>query len=247
MKIRFFGTSDGVPTATRKCTSLALETNGKIYAIDMGAPFVHNLLKSGKTVDDVNAVFITHTHTDHVQDLYAYASIISWYYKNSTANIYLPEIDLADAIKNYYKTCEKSDLSDRVKFTLYDENTVYQDENVKVTFIPTKHIAWMNRPSYSVMFETEGKRVLFSGDLSNNLNKDDFPKVLYDNHFDAVILELAHFEMSEVLPHLNKCNIDNLFFNHVNNRHRKEDDINEYKKTAKSNVVIVNDDDCYEI
>ena len=247
MKIRFFGTSDGVPTATRKCTSLALETNGKIYAIDMGAPFVHNLLKSGKTVDDVNAVFITHTHTDHVQDLFAYASIISWYYKDSTANIYLPEINLADAIKNFYKATDNSDLSDRVKFTLYDKSTVYEDENVKVTFIPTGHLEWANRPSYAIMFEVEGKKVLFSGDLSNGLKKDDYPAVLYNEHFDAVILELAHFEMSEVLPHLNKSDIDNLFFNHVNNRHRKEDDIIAYSKTTKTNVVIVKDDDCYEI
>ena len=97
------------------------------------------------------------------------------------------------------------------------------------------------------MFEAEGKKVLFSGDLSNNLKKDDYPTVLYNEHFDAVILELAHFEMSEVLPHLNKSDIGTIFFNHVNNRHRKEDDIVAYSKTTNTNVVIVKDDDCYEI
>ena len=66
MKLKFLGTSHGVPAADRYCSSLMVETGGKTFIIDAGAPLIDLLLRNQKKPSDVSAIFTTHAHGDHV-------------------------------------------------------------------------------------------------------------------------------------------------------------------------------------
>jgi len=66
MKITFLGTSCGVPQKDRYCSATLVESGGRAYLVDAGAPVTELMRERGMTPCDLSAVFITHMHGDHV-------------------------------------------------------------------------------------------------------------------------------------------------------------------------------------
>ena len=222
MKITFLGTSHGVPAADRYCSSAMIEINDAVYLIDAGAPVIDLLIRKGVDVNRVRAVFTTHLHGDHVFGVIQMASLFNWYFKNTSADFYLTEQAGVDVIKKTIETIDGT-LCERVRLKLMTESTVYEDENIRVTPFPTQHLAVLDRPAYSYLVEANGKKVLFSGDLSNRLAKEDFPPYALENEVDLMICEMAHFGPEHALPYLEKCRARELIFNHVFPLHKLDE------------------------
>lgn len=224
MKITFLGTSHGVPASDRYCSSSMIEVNGSVYLIDAGAPVIDLLIRKGVDLNAVKAVFTTHLHGDHVFGVIQMVSLFNWYFKNTNADFYLTEQAGIDALRNTIETID-GPLCGRVQLKLMTAETVYEDENIRVIPFPTQHLAALNRPAYSYLIEAGGKKVLFSGDLSYGLEKQDFPAYALKNEVDLMICEMAHFGVEHVAPYLEKCRAKELVFNHVFPLH-KLDEIN---------------------
>jgi len=71
MELLFLGTSSGTPTKSRNVTGLALieEKGSTWYLIDCGEGTQHQLLHTKLSVNDLQAIFITHVHGDHCYGL----------------------------------------------------------------------------------------------------------------------------------------------------------------------------------
>lgn len=71
MDLLFLGTSSGTPTKQRNVTGLALMEDGGSgwYLIDCGEATQHQLLHTPLSVNDLQAIFITHVHGDHCYGL----------------------------------------------------------------------------------------------------------------------------------------------------------------------------------
>lgn len=214
MKITFLGTSHGVPAADRYCSSTMIEINNSVYLIDAGAPVIDLLIRKGVDLSRVKSVFTTHLHGDHVFGVIQMASLFNWYFKTADADFYLTEQAGVDVIKSAIETIDGA-LCDRVRLNLMTEATVYEDENIRVTPFPTQHLSQLNRPAYSYLIEAEGKKIFFSGDLSNRLAMGDFPPYTLENEVDLMICEMAHFGPEHAAPYLEKCRAKELLFNHV--------------------------------
>lgn len=245
MKITFLGTSHGVPAADRYCSSAMIETGDSVYLIDAGAPTIDLLIRRGVNLDAVKAVFTTHLHGDHVFGVIQMASLFNWYFKTTDADFYLTEQAGVDAVKNVIETVDNP-LCERVRLKLMAENTVYEDKNIRVTPYPTRHLAHANRPAYSYLIEAEGKKVLFSGDLSGRLEKQDFPAYALENEVDLMICEMAHFGVEHVSSYLEKCRAKELLFNHVFPLH-KLDEINALNGKYPYPIRTVDDGDEIEL
>ncbi len=215
MRITFLGTSHGVPAADRYCSSTMIEVNGSLYFIDAGAPLIDILLRRGADLDRVRAIFTTHIHGDHTNGIPALADLFSWYFKTTSVDIYMTEQAGIDAFSAMVRTVEGGLDEARVRFRLMTADTVYEDENIRVTPWPTRHLAAAGRPAYSYLVEAEGKKALFSGDLSQRLEQGDFPAYALANEVDLMVCEMAHFGVEHVLPYLEKCRAKRLLFNHV--------------------------------
>ena len=90
---------------------------------------------------------------------------------------------------------------------------LYDDGVIRVTPFPTRHMG--DRPAFSYLVEAEGKKVMFSGDLSPRLTGDDFPAYTLGSEVDLLVCEMAHFGVSEVTPWLERCQAKKVLFNHV--------------------------------
>lgn len=246
MKVTFFGTSHGVPSATRYCSCAMVETSGNAYLIDCGAPAIEKMLKRGMSLNELKAIFLTHCHGDHCNELLNLVDLTNWYFKKTSYDVYTPETEFSDKLVDLMEFTSNCKLDDkRIRFKKASEGVVYDDGAVKITYIPTQHLDTWGRPAFSVLVEAEGKRVLFTGDMSPNLRGKDFPTLATEEETDGVICELAHFGMDELRPYLEKCKTKKFFFTHVFPL-SKYDDVEKEKNAYSFPLLTVSDDEVVE-
>lgn len=246
MKFTFLGSSHGVPAKDRYCSSIMIEVGGSVYVIDTGAPLIDCLLRHDKRPEEVKAIFFTHAHGDHVNGLLPFVDLVHWYYKEAGADIYLTEERMLEGIAAYLKALHGGYDKERIRFSVVPSDFVYDDGKLKVTYIPTKHIAGGERPSYAMLLEADGKRVVVTGDLSQGLKLADFPKLVAEEETDLVICEMAHFGVSAVRSYLETARTKELWFTHVYPYHRF-DDIEAAKADFSYPICIAHDDDVIEV
>src|ERR1041384_930055 len=63
------GTSDGLPSPDRFHASLLLRLAGQTILVDCGEPCSHSLKRMGVDFNSIDAIVISHTHSDHVGGL----------------------------------------------------------------------------------------------------------------------------------------------------------------------------------
>lgn len=241
MKITFVGTSHGVPEKNRFCSCIMLESGGAIYFIDAGAPMADFLVSNGKDINDLRAVFTTHVHSDHTVGIVHLVNLMNWYYKKASAEIFITEQEHIDATARWTYTAGDGIIdTDRIKFKIPTEGCVYSDENIKVEYIATAHM----KNSYAILVTEGKKRVLFGGDLSHGLRKNDMPSVIAEE-IDAFVCELAHFTMDELAPYLEKCNAKKVFFIHA--KPERYADIEAIKGKYAFDVIAPNDLDEFTV
>lgn len=211
MKITFLGTSHGAPEKNRKCTSTLIETDNSRYLIDIGTNPIEYFANNGIAVNSVKAVFITHNHGDHTHGLMSYVDLCGWYYKKSNPKIFIP--DNVESVKNAVSEwlgLNGSKLDDRIEFYAVNEGVVFDDGTIRVTAFKTMHC----KNSFSYLVQGEGKRILFTGDLSSK-PETDFPMSAFDGALDLCVCESAHFEFTKLLPIFQGRDVKKLYFNHL--------------------------------
>lgn len=213
MKITFLGSSHGIPSAERFCSCIMIEVAEKLYFIDAGAPVADLILRYGKHPNDIKAVFCTHHHGDHTDGLLNLTDLCGWAFRETSFDIFVTKAEQAEVLKACVAIASRP-VDDRVRYHTATAGKVFEDENVKVTYFPTRHCEPF--PSYAILVETDGKKALFTGDMSGSLAKNDFPVYPIENETDLVVCELAHFGREEVEPYMVQLKTKKMVFNHVN-------------------------------
>ena len=218
MKITFLGTSHGVPERDRRCTSVLLETAGKHYLIDAGAPIADELTRAGVAFADVTAIFLTHLHGDHINGLVHFFDLSNWFYRDSDPWIYTPSLDIKTAWEAW-QTMLTGEPGKAFRFAEIVPGELYADEAIRVTAIPTRHHVVENgsfrRQSYAfaVTEIATGKRVLFTGDLRHDMA--DMPEDAFTSGYDCIITEAAHGFLDLLAPKLAECRTEQLIVSHI--------------------------------
>ena len=184
MKITFLGTGKGgYPTLTRNCSAIMLECGDGIYLLDAGAPVLDLMTRLEVPFEKVKGVFITHMHGDHTAGLPAFLTACSWHYTDCSFDVFLTEERGIAAFREVVFAMDKVFHEDRIRLKKAEPGVLYADENVTVTAVPTAHC--QPYPSYAYVFEGEGKRVIFSGDLRRP-DAPDFPVIALEEPSDAL-------------------------------------------------------------
>jgi len=67
--LEFLGTSSSVSTLTRNVSSLLVRWGGGAFMVDCGEGTIRQMLRSSCNPSDLDAVFVTHLHCDHIYGL----------------------------------------------------------------------------------------------------------------------------------------------------------------------------------
>ena len=247
MKIAFLGTGHGIATPERYCSAALIEVAGAIYYIDAGAPLFERSEELGFDAAKVRAIFTTHAHGDHISGVYAFADLMNWAkrFAGVTCGFFMTEKGVSEALKSLISLTAKPLDESRLHFKVASEGCVFEDENIRVTYIPTRHMAVQSRPSYAILVEGDGKRVLFSGDMSQHLAENDFPKEAYQ-FLDLFVCELAHFSVEELVPYLDNVGAKRVAFTHVYPL-TKYEELEALRKKCSFEILTPSDKDIFTI
>lgn len=211
MRIITLGTSHGNHTPGRFVSSTLLEIGESCYLIDAGEPASGQMFRAGVPFKNLRAVFITHMHDDHTSGLSALVKALHKYpVEGQHTDFYFAEEKAIAPFRGWLGACHVTNTEGLVHYHATREGFVYKDENISVTAIRTRHMT-DGSPSFSYLIEAEGKRMLFTGDLTPDFS--DFPQ--NTGHLDVCVCEGTHYKPSLALPILQKADITKLIFNHV--------------------------------
>jgi len=215
MRLCTLGTSHGATEQGRACSCNLLTVNGAHYLFDCGGYVEGKLCDLNISFADLRCAFITHMHEDHAGTLSAIIKRFNHYIPESDAflKVFMPEENGICAFKNWIEALHMVSVEKRASFTLVSEGMIYEDENIKVTAIRTQHLMNGVFPSYANKVETADKRFLYTGDLNPDFH--DYPEILYNKDFDAVLCELVHFNVEKNMDCFLKTKTKQLIFTHM--------------------------------
>lgn len=208
MIITVFGSSHGVPEKNRKCTCLQVELGENRYFFDMGTAAIEKLRDIEADIGSVKGIFVSHYHGDHMNGLVSFVDLISWYKPFFVADpqILLPTQACIDAL-SVWRAAIGTPVRE-LRFGVIQDGLIYDDGLLRVTAIPTQHCPF----SHAFLIEAEGKRVLYTGDLSASLA--DFPQAAVDAGLDLLICEGAHFSPVGYIPLLQGRAVGRVLWTH---------------------------------
>jgi len=168
MKVTVLGSGTFIPNINRHSAGYLLEVNGKKILIDCGNGILHQLEKiKSNLYEDLDYVFITHTHVDHISDLDALLFTFKW--KTTTRTKPLVFIG-PPGFKNYFKHYLEPITSlglikskvNKFKIIVEEIGDEFSTEEFSVESIATKHSSHSKCLAYK--FKANEKSVVFSGD-----------------------------------------------------------------------------------
>ena len=244
-EIIFLGTCSGTePMPGMHQCSLCFNVNGINYFFDCGEGCGYTAYTMGIDVMATRAVFISHTHIDHVGgfphllflfDKIAYMKKCGLE-RNNTLDVFIPSHEVFSAI-SFLGACDGDPLRYNISEHGVEDGLLYEDENIKVTAYHNKHLkedgsnGWH---SFSYLIETAEKRILFSGDIGE---LSDLDYLLSTGRCDILIMETGHHKVAAVLDYAKEKGVGALYFNHhgreiINKRPEMQKLVSEHSQNA---------------
>ena len=179
IEVVLLGTGFPRPDPDRAGPATAVVVNGKVFIVDAGRGVVMRLAATEFPLKSVQAVFLTHLHSDHTSglpDLFA----SSWIFGRATPlELYGPKGTraMAQALEKYFAADIhiRRDLTEMqpaagAKINTHEirEGVVYQDADIKITAFAVDHRPV--EPAFGYKFEASGRSVVLSGDTRPSEN-----------------------------------------------------------------------------
>ncbi len=191
MVITFIGTGCGIPSKERSSPSILLSLGKENILFDTGPGSLRELLKAGYTYNDIDHIFYTHFHVDHISDLapFVFASRYELIPRKRDINIVGPE-GIEDIWKGLIDLYGKQIIP-----SLYNVNVIAPDRlkpdgwTIRTAKLPH------TEESIGYRIESGGKVFVYSGDT-------EYSDSLIEIAKDADVLVLECSFPIEVKGHL---------------------------------------------
>jgi ribonuclease BN (tRNA processing enzyme) len=224
--LTFLGTGCGLPMVDRCHSSILLEADGRRWLLDAGEPCSHRLKALGVAFSSLEAIFISHGHSDHLSGLPMLIQGAWLEGRTEPLPIYLPA-ELIEPLRIWLETVYLP--AKLIGFPI--EMIGWEQQpggsvtrgNLVVSTNPTSHLYGLRAfidpdamgrfLAYSLAFvwPASGKRLIYSADLGAPQDLD----ALLETPVDLLICELAHFEPEELFAYLADKPVRELCLTHL--------------------------------
>jgi L-ascorbate metabolism protein UlaG (beta-lactamase superfamily) len=218
MKVTILGSCSGTePMAGRRHVSFTVETGGGVYWFDAGEGCSYTAHLLGIDLLAVRAIFITHTHMDHIGGL----PNLLWTMRKingrtqdparrldgKRVRALLPDLAPWEGIVRLLGGTEDNfEIEYELRPERYGDGVIYDDGTLRVTALHNAHLGtpegappcgedWR---SYSFRIEADGQAIVFSGDVQSV--KELAP--LWRAPCDALLMETGHHKVEDICAYL---------------------------------------------
>ncbi len=180
VELILLGTGYPRPDPETAGPATAVVVNGKVFVVDTGRNVINRLWATGYPLNDIQAVLLTHLHSDHISGLPDLFNT-SWIFGRYTPlELYGPPgtNNVAEAILRMFQV----DIPIRRDLTelhaaegaiintheISEDEIIYEDADVRITAFRVDHEPVEHAFGYK--FETEHKTIVLSGDTRPSEN-----------------------------------------------------------------------------
>jgi len=215
MKLIVLGSGTCVPSLKRNAPGYYLEVSNQEILIDCGSGTLLQLERAGKSYRSIDAVFITHTHPDHISDLVPLIQAL----------LFTPgfrrkkELLLAGpkGFRNIYERCISSLMkmpeAFHIKIVEMEDRLVLGP--LSVFSARTIHA----KESLAYRFEKQGKSVVITGDCDYDKNlirfSEDADILVIDCSFPDALKVKGHLTPGECGLIANEARVKMLILSHI--------------------------------
>lgn len=197
MRIHLFGSCSGTePMPNRHHTAFAIEWKGGLYWFDAGENCSYTAHMMGLDLQQVRAVFISHTHMDHMGGL----GNLLWNMRKlnerthrisgKTVELYLPDLRPWEGVRELLRYTEGGFAIDfELKAAEFGDGVIFSRDGLTVTALHNHHLAHQEGEpwrSFGFAIDAGGKRVVYTGDTKG---LEDYKALL---PCDMLLAETGH-------------------------------------------------------
>jgi ribonuclease BN (tRNA processing enzyme) len=221
-RIMVLGSSSGMPSPSRFCSSLYIQTERLNFLLDCGEGTSFSVLRNKIDPELIDSVFISHSHIDHLGGLFLLVQMMHLLRRRIPLNVYLPH-EVVSGVRSFLDTCYL--FPDRISLELKLHGMVpdfaFQGEGFAVKAHLNRNLAG-NRSmveelksanqmqSFCFVLNLAGKKMVYSGDIQDS---DDLAGIIEDS--DLVITECFHPKMDKLIPLLVQAKVKTTVLTHI--------------------------------
>ncbi|MBM3823779.1 MAG: MBL fold metallo-hydrolase [Verrucomicrobia bacterium] len=217
-----FGVGDGWPCADRYHSSFLYRCGAASFLLDCGEGLSRSYKASGLSYDEVDRVFISHLHCDHIGGLFMYLQGLWLEQRRKSLQIHMPLEGIEPVRGLLNAACIFEELhSFPLIYLPLRLGVSVEFEGVRVTPHRSTHLESLRKAfqrrypqafeSFCFEIECRGRRIVHSADIGGP--EDLLP--LLEKPVDLLVCELAHFEPLTLFEMLRDKRIGRVVFIHV--------------------------------
>jgi len=247
MKLTILGSGTTVPSKERSAPAYLLEVAGKLILLDSGEGTKRRIAEAGKNYLNIDYIFYTHTHVDHVGELPA----IFWGFGYDAHPRIKKLIILGPkGFKKFYKKMlaafwPQFEEKDRFPITITElKNKKIEIDGILVkTKVLDEQKSTLIKNSIGYRIEYNGKSLVYTGDVGYNENVIKLAKKA-----DLLLIESAvpvetegHLTPSQAGELAGKARVNKLILTHFYPAVERIDILAEAKKNFKGEITLAKD------